>query len=220
MKKTKNQWNKKVAKYSLLASAALTMLNACGKDEEEPNDPDIIETDITPNLSLSAPSNDVDGREFDLNNDGIIDVTLGIYNYTSNVQPLTDINSSYLEGVNGTEILTQEETFTFNSIYYGGPTTYTEVVIKPMSKGSAIGASQVTWDDFGNLGTAGEYYNQNIRVGQFLGQDKYVGFRIPVAGSTQYAWMRLSLSNDGSSVTVKEYAYRETPNTPINAGDK
>jgi hypothetical protein len=32
--------------------------------------------------------------------------------------------------------------------------------------------------------------------------------------------MRLSLSNDGSTVTVKEYAYRETPFTPINAGDK
>lgn len=219
MKQKNIQWNNKVAKYSLLASAALTMLNACGKDEEDPNDPDINETDINPDISLSAPINNFDVREFDLNNDGIMDVVVGIDNYSYSYQLPTEINNSYVEGVNGTELLTQEETFTFNSIYYG-PISYTEIVVKPLAEGNTIGPSQDIWDDYGFLGISGVYYGQSVRVGQFLGQDKYVGLRIQTAGNTHYAWMRLSLSNDGSTVTVKEYAYRETPFTPINAGDK
>lgn len=219
MTKTKNQWNKKVAKYSLLASAALTMLNACGKDEEEPNDPDINETDINPDITLSPQINAADAREFDLNNDGVMDVSVGIENYTYPGQPPSNFTYSGVEGMNGTELLTQEESFTFNSPNYG-PITITEDVVTPIAEGSTISSSQVTWLDYGILGAAGIYNNENVTLGQFFGQDKYVGLRIPVAGNTHYAWMRLSFSNDGSSVTVKEYAYRETPFSPINAGDK
>ena len=121
--------------------------------------------------------------------------------------------------MNGTELLTQEESFTFNSPNYG-PITITEDVVTPIAEGSTISSSQVTWLDYGILGAAGIYNNENVTLGQFFGQDKYVGLRIPVAGNTHYAWKRLSFSNDGSSVTVKEYAYRETPFSPINAGDK
>ena len=216
MIKEKKQWNNKVAKYSLLASAALTVLNACGKDEEEPNDPDIIETDVVPDISVSSSINAVDVRVFDLNNDGTSDVNIGISNYSSvNGQYVTDINIAYVEGLNDTELLTQEETFTIA----GAP--FTDTVVSPITEGNTIGASQVIWDDyFAILGISGLYYNQNYTVGQFFGQDKYVGLRIPVAGNLHYAWLRLSLSADGTAVTVKEYAFRETPNTPINAGDK
>lgn len=205
-------WDKKLTKYSLLASAALTMLNACGKDEEEPNDPDISETDLIPDISLSSAINSVDARDFDLNNDGIMDLTVGIENFA---QYGSDINISYIEAQNGSELLTQEETFT----EFPGP--FTDTVITPIAEGNTIGPSQVIWNDyFTLLGTSGTYFNQNIAFGLFFGQDKYVGVRIPIAGNTHYAWMRLGLTNDGSSVTVKEYAYRETPFEPINAGDK
>ena len=219
MQTVKNQWNKKVAKYTLLASAALTMLNACGKDEEEPNDPDITETDINPDITLSPQINAADAREFDLNNDGVMDVSVGIENYTYSGQPPSNFTYSGVEGMNGTELLTQEESFIFNSPNYGA-ITLTEDVVTPITEGSTISSSQVTWLDYGILGGAGVYINENITLGQFFGQDKYLGLRIPVAGNIHYAWMRLGMSNDGTSVTVKEYAFRETPFTPINAGDK
>jgi hypothetical protein len=216
MIKEKKHWNNKVAKYSLLASAALTVLNACGKDEEEPNDPDIIETDVVPDIAISSSTNAVDVRVFDLNNDGTSDINIGISNYSGVYgQYVTDFNIAYVEGLNDTELLTQEETFTVAGA------SFTDTVVSPINEGNTIGASQVIWDDyFAILGLSGLYYNENVSVGQFFGQDKFVGLRIPVAGNLHYAWMRLSLSADGTAITVKEYAFRETPNTPINAGDK
>lgn len=49
-------------------------------------------------------------------------------------------------------------------------------------------------------------------------QDKYVGLRIKLNNQWRYGWVRLSIPSDTSKIIVKDYAYNQSPDTPINAG--
>ncbi len=49
--------------------------------------------------------------------------------------------------------------------------------------------------------------------------DGYIGFSFEIGGDTHFGWMRVDLAADGSGFIVKDYAYEETPNTAIAAGD-
>ena len=205
--------SKKMTKYSVLAGAAITMIAACKKDDS--NDPNIIETDVNPDISITSMNNSGNEVEIDINGDGILDVSIGAYNYNYTYGGTsTSVNYGYISGLNGGQVLTQSE-----SIIVGG-NSYIEDFATALSEGNSIGPSQVTWLDYGYLGLKGTYYGQEITAGQFLGQDKYVGLSIQAAGNTHYAWMRLSMTADGSNVTVYEYAYHINPNTPIEAGAK
>ncbi len=48
---------------------------------------------------------------------------------------------------------------------------------------------------------------------------KFLGLRFDIAGSTFYGWARLSIPIDGSSFTLKDYAYNSVPGGAILAGD-
>ena len=211
----KNVLNKKVARYTLLAGAAVSMLASCNKDEPETNDPNIDETDVNPDISITAPTNNGNERLVDINNDGITDLAVGVYNDTYTYLGVTSAsNYGYFTGMNGAEVLTEEEIINFNGYID------TIEVVSALGEGNTIGASQVTWLDEAFLGGFGTYYGSPISVGQFLGQDKFVGLKFPVSGNSHYAWVRLSMSADGSNVMIKEYAYHINPNTAIAAGDK
>lgn len=54
---------------------------------------------------------------------------------------------------------------------------------------------------------------------QANGDNRYLGFRFRVAGGAHYGWMRLSVTSSGALVcTVKDWAYNEALNQPIQAG--
>lgn len=54
--------------------------------------------------------------------------------------------------------------------------------------------------------------------------DKYIGFRLPVTGGYQYGWFKIDVTytnpGAGATWTVKSYAYQQTPNIAIVAGDQ
>jgi hypothetical protein len=57
-------------------------------------------------------------------------------------------------------------------------------------------------------------------VGQFPGNgDKFLGVKFTVGTSTHYGWLRLDMSTNADSITIKDFAYQATPNTAILAGD-
>src|SRR5690606_26117920 len=64
-----------------------------------------------------------------------------------------------------------------------------------------------------SLYAASPYYN-------FVGQEGYAGFRfVAGGGTTHYGWIRLAINAGVTEGTLFEYAYEETPDTPILAGD-
>ena len=206
--------NSKIAKYSILAGATLSMLAACKKDEPDNNDPNINETDITPDITLAATATG-SFTDIDLNSDGIIDLSVGIANYTYTAYGYnTNFNYAAVDGENGAEILT--ETISVNL----GGSAYDIELAKALSEGNTIGVSQVIWYGSGYLGFQGVYSGNNLSYGNFLSADKYVGVKFLVGTNTHYGWVRMSLNADASSLIIKEYAYHVTPNTAIAAGDK
>ncbi len=50
------------------------------------------------------------------------------------------------------------------------------------------------------------------------GQDTYLAMKIDMNNNIYYGWVRINVDGAGN-VTYKDYAYNDTPNTSINAGD-
>lgn len=207
----KKNLNSKIAKYSMLAGAALLTLSACKKDKDE-NDSNIEDNDI-PDLSLTATTNSSDEYLLDVNGDGINDLSFTVENYTYTYDN-TNYNYASIDAENGANLLTAIE-----NVSYGGY-SYDLNVAKVLSEGNSISSSSTIWDDYGILGVKGTYYGIPQSVGQFLSQDKYVGFKFPISGSMHYGWVRVSVNANASSVVIKEYAYHKTPETAIEAGAK
>ena len=66
-----------------------------------------------------------------------------------------------------------------------------------------------------NLGSfTGSWLN-----GASLDSPKFLGLRFENAGSTFYGWARLSIPANGTSFTLKDYAYNSAPGGAILAGD-
>lgn len=67
-------------------------------------------------------------------------------------------------------------------------------------------------------------YNVNVGIpmnnGAFSGDaDKYIGVKFTDGTNTYYGWIRVSVNNAGSSYTIKDWAYENTPDAAIAAGD-
>ena len=212
--KKNNILNSKIAKYSILAGATLSMMTACKKDEPDNNDPNIKETDITPDITLTATAAG-SFTDIDLNGDGIVDLSVGIGNYTYTAYGYNNnFNYASVNGENGAEVLTETV-----QVSLGGY-SYDIEIAKALSEGNTIGLSQVTWYSDGYLGFKGVYNGSNLSFGAFLNADKFVGVKFLIGANTHYGWVRMALNADASSLLIKEYAYHITPNTSLTAGAK
>ena len=49
----------------------------------------------------------------------------------------------------------------------------------------------------------------------WVGDTAYVGLKIPYQENFHYGWLRLSVAEDGSAMTLLDYAYNQAPNMPI-----
>ncbi len=49
--------------------------------------------------------------------------------------------------------------------------------------------------------------------------DGYLGMKFNFSGNTHYGWVRMDVAADGSSVVIKDFAYHNTPDATIDAGD-
>jgi hypothetical protein len=46
-----------------------------------------------------------------------------------------------------------------------------------------------------------------------------MGIRFKLSNNTHYGWVRMSINQKSDTVTIKDFAYNATANTPILAGD-
>jgi hypothetical protein len=52
------------------------------------------------------------------------------------------------------------------------------------------------------------------------GSDKLIGFSFLIGIEKHYGWLKVNVSSDLKTLTVKEGAYHKTAGTEIGAGDK
>lgn len=173
------------------------------------------------NISDTTLVNNGDYFDISLNNDGIMEarltMTKSIYSYTSysiyikvdmaKVQPLNsaDVNMSF------------SATSTYSTSSFG--------IAMALSNNQTINNSLNAWSNtsaylggYADIRTASTSYTTSI--GQFPGAgDKYLGVKFVIGTNVHYGWVRLDMSSLSDSLTIKDYAYHSTPNTPIAAGD-
>ena len=209
----KNTLESRLKKYTALAGGITVAVAGTGQ---------VIYTDINPD-SVNVGHLDVTLIDFD--GDGNDDFTLvtiiqsatGTFPYGSGVVSY-GVNTDAAVGVAGTGA---------NSGWMATNTT-SAAPMNNVTPSAAIGGAGAFRTGTGTLGfvqgvTYGvpfSGYNTTNTGGNFLNAtDAYIGVKFDIAGAAHYGWVRVDLSADGTTLTVKDYAYEATAGTAINAGD-
>jgi len=203
--------------YSALA-ASLVALDAAGQ---------VVYTDIKDTTLV----NNGDYFDIDLNNDGIfegriemIDVSSSFYSIQLKVKGAV-VNSFNNASVNA-----------ISSVTSSSSTTSTVYLAAALNRNVNINNSLNIWSNgSGNATSSGSSSSvllgadfslvspsstSSNSVGQFPGAgDKFLGVKFTIGTNTHYGWMRLDMSADSDSLTIKDFAYDSTANAAILAGD-
>ena len=91
-----------------------------------------------------------------------------------------------------------------------------------LSNGAPISSSPPTGSWFNNsfsVGVQDLNYSSCARGNWCSVTDKYLGLRFDIGGNIHYGWARLDVGTSGSAWVIKDYAYEQTQDVAINAGD-
>lgn len=72
--------------------------------------------------------------------------------------------------------------------------------------------------NFANNGVDG-YIDPAWNPGTFPTTDTYIGATFKLGANTHYGWIRVNWTSASGTLIVKDFAYEDTPNTSIDAGD-
>ena len=209
----KNTLELRLKKYTALAGGITVAVAGTGQ---------VIYTDINPD-SVNVDHLDVTLIDFD--GDGTDDFTLvklitstsGTFAYGSGVVSY-GLNTEGAYGSAGSG----------SNAGWMASGTSSNIQLANVTAGAAIGGAGSFRTSQGVLGlvqgvTYGapfSAYNTSTSEGAFMGAtDGYIGVKFDIAGAAHYGWVRVDLSADGTTLTVKDYAYEATAGTAINAGD-
>lgn len=197
--KRKTTFQSKLKSYSALAGSLIVAGTAA--------DAQIVYTDI---VDYTGTLNG-DTYQLDLNNDGTTDFNISRLD--------TSFTVSYVgytaKGVIGTKLNN-------NAIAVKGTGFYSTSALA-LQLNNVIGPAQIWTNSYtsGNLAAMAFLVAGSINAGPWVGvNDRYLGLRLENSGNIYYGWARVSVSANSQSFTIKDYAYRTSANTAINAGDK
>jgi hypothetical protein len=189
---------KKLKAYSITAGSLTAAVAAQGQ---------IIHTDVIPDLVIDSGA----VYALDVNNDATAEFSLYATTYTDSASG----------GIYGYSIL-QVEPPAANAVL-GNLFASTYPLPSALNAGDSIRPGATDWKD-GSVNSGLQYLAvvtppPGPAYGNWPGiNDKYIGMRFVVGAQTHYGWARLSVSADGSAITIKEYAYNSTPGAGITAG--
>lgn len=200
---------KKIAQYSALALAAATVLPmACKKDNKEVDDPEIDV--ISPNLTVTTTSA-YNTRDTILNIGGSqiqLDMSVGSY-YGDNI--------AYLD-FDGDAKFQKDIITSINSSNWD--------FLPILNSGTTIDTASSAWLD-GTFTNDDGYlfvFDKTPPPGESKGingqGDKYVAFRDGNSPSYKYGWMKVNVSADANTLTIKEVAMANVFNKVIKVGAK
>lgn len=198
----KSKLNKKLKNYATLAISVIAA-DATAQ---------VTHTDIRDTTLI----NNGDFFDIDLNNDGINDLSISLTKTTySSVSTYSSyyikVNSVYASGSNSNDININVNSSSFYEV-------------AAFNSNQSINNSVNSWSYYGLVGgyATGSFGGStiNVNVGQFPNQgDKFLGVRFNIGANTHFGWVRLDVSALSDTVTIKSFAYENTSNTPILAGD-
>ncbi|NRR93276.1 T9SS type A sorting domain-containing protein [Winogradskyella undariae] len=106
-----------------------------------------------------------------------------------------------------------------NEVLGSGGSTYAYPFA--LSNGAAISSGANSWYNNGFTSGFQSLNYGSCSFGNWCSiTDGYLGLRFNISGNTHYGWARLDIDGGGSVWTVKDFAYHDTPDTPITAGQQ
>lgn len=190
-KTTSTKLSKKLASYGALTAAIVGVADANGQS--------VVYTDITDFTGAA-------GDEFflDLDNNATNDFRVhAASNGDLFFQPLTASNEAL-----GTGSDNYGYPFALDN---GDPISASPTGIGMWLNQSYSAGAMSLFYNFGSGDYAGNFNNVT---------DKYIGVRFNISGNTHYGWVRLDVGLDAASWTIKDFAYVDTPNIGLNAGEQ
>ncbi|WP_343768137.1 T9SS type A sorting domain-containing protein [Gangjinia marincola] len=183
--------SKKLLKYGAMSAAILGASSATGQ---------IVYTDLDPDQDSQTG----DAFPFDLNDDGIDDFSLDIFDAAGGP------GAVIFPGINGS-VNSSNGFIGFTAGNYTYPAN--------LSSGAVIdGNATIVEGNRGDLNFYGCAYSNSQFCDDTI--DGFIGLKFVVDGNTHYGWVRLDLTGDASNMIIKDFAFNATPDTAINAGDQ
>ncbi|HUM53195.1 MAG TPA: hypothetical protein PK431_15320 [Chitinophagales bacterium] len=173
--------------------------SSCKKDNNEPDDPNIIYTNFNKTINVSLGVTIIDSLDFNLDTKIDFSVFVGI-------SSTGDTAAAYLIGESAGPYIdsTQKISFVFQT--------------RALDKGQ-VPRQYSTAKEWATLGIIG--YKQGSSNMGFAGAgDKFIPllFNNPINGKFHYGWIRINLSSDYKTYKVIDGAYNLIPETPIKMG--
>ena len=198
---SKDSLETRLATYSAAAGAALLAFAPTTADAQ------VVYTDLDPDVSL-ATGNDL---LIDFDGDGRDDVQFVLDNpFSGFYRALVFADEDNGGGIAGFGPVTTN----YNYFYASVLEQSTDI-----SGDNVVTRNTNTGDD----GNRDDFLLTSLFGGGVYGNwtgemDKYVGVRFQTTqGTTHYAWVRLDVAS-ATEITIKDYAFEATPDTPIAAG--
>jgi Secretion system C-terminal sorting domain len=190
--------NKRLKAYSAVAGSFLISGNVANAS--------IVYTDVNPDTVVTQIYDGKQSYNIDLNSDGINDFNIEITKGTFYGTPYAYVTAF---GLN-----------TGNSFLSTSSNGYPDA----LNVNKAISSTAGTWSGNGYL--AGKFGTQNGNFFFDATRNKYLGVRFTIGANTTqyyYGWIRISVSSNGNTFTVYDFAYETTVDattmkTPILAG--
>lgn len=158
------------------------------------SDAQVVYTDVDPDLVLN--SNEFD--DLDLNNDGTND--FGLANIQSSFNAAIGISVTNSAAVAGYMLDFYGTSFAMASMLDEG-----DPIGPTLNWNTQTSSGNAFWGSVFGFGDVGPWDNVT---------NKFAGLRIIVDGNTHYGWARFDVSH--TKLTLKDYAYDETPDAAIN----
>ncbi len=196
-------FSKKLVSYSLLAGMAVLL--PTGKANAA-----IIHTDIA-DVTLTA------GQKYFVNFDGDSENEIDIHMHTNGTEGSAWTMNSYDNGLLGGNNTSSWYMYRFGMM--GGAYGDDHAIV--LNNGDAISAGK---DFYYNVNLfdqfpAGNEGNWNNQTDKYLGV-KFVLNRDAAPNATvHYGWVRMTTGSNYDSITIKDFAYDDTPNESILAGE-
>lgn len=189
---------KRLQQYALITGAGLAAA--------APAKAGIIYTDVDPDVDVSLSNFSID-----MNGDGITDFTLRHYGYSymGTFGFSSAFRTARLDAGLGNQVM-------MPPLYgYGAAALNYGTPIGPSGAFSPFSGFMASYFMFySSYGGFSSSYGPWSGVGE-----RYAGVSFQIGPNIHYGWIRMEVGPGINQVTIKDFAYDDVPNTPINAGD-
>jgi len=214
--------SEKIKAYSALAGSVVALAPAANAQ--------INYTDINPDSVFTNPGS----FDIDINNDAVNDFQFNFTKFfSSSTWNYYYSSSSYSSGFSSrtrnrlrvTPLGTAGNQILGDSSYYPTALSLNAPITNSQSywrgSSSQLMASYSRRYSYSTWNGSPYTYSSTYSYGNFLNaSNKYLGVRVVANTDTLYGWVRLDVSSQVNSYTVKDYAFQTCPGIGIKAGDQ